>query len=142
MRQNLGELLITDWEKAPPYMKDHAAYLRNYLHELSDDAFDSSDGDCMDGELQNTRVKAPSLSVFVEIAKNLVSVARGKVEVSGLLLSFSLVQHFFEELLARFLDRRLVCYIDLIVHQTPSLRIIEVGAGQGAMAKLILSALE
>lgn len=142
MRQNLGQLLTTDWAKAPPYMKDHVTCLQNCLHELADNAFDISDGKVLNEELEILRVKAPSLSVFVEVAKHLVPVARGETEVSELLLSSSLVQNFYEDLFTRFLDRRLVSYIDLIAHQTPALRIIEVGAGQGAMTKLILSVFE
>lgn len=142
MQQNLGQLLAVDWDKAPSYMKAYVTYMNNRLHELADETSNVSGGEALNAELESLSVDRPSMGVFVEVAKNLLAIARGEIEASELLLSSSLMQDFYEDLLARFLDRRLVSFLSLVAHQTQALRIIEIGAGQGAMTKLILSVFE
>lgn len=139
MRQNLGQLLPDNLAKAAPHIKGYVTFMKTQLQALAEGASDASDSEILQAELDKLRVSRPSASVFVEVAKHLLPIVRGEVEVSELLLSSSLVQDFYEDLLGHFFDRRLLSYVDLVAHQTPALRIIEVGAGQGAMTKLILS---
>lgn len=142
IRRNVRQMATADAADAPTYMQAYVTCLTNWPHEPAEEEVDIRNTNLLHKELEALGAKEPSLRVFIEVAKHLMPITRGETDVSELLLSSSLVHSFYEDLFSRFLNRGLVSYLKLVAHQTPALRIIEVGAGEGAMTKLMLSIFE
>lgn len=142
LRKKLGQLLQCDWEKTAPHMKDYVSLLQTHLHELDEAATDATENGDLEAELEALSATSPAGSLFVGVARNLIPIVRGEVEATDFLFSSSLAYEFYEDLLERFHDSRLMSFLSLIAHRGPALRIIEVSSGQGAMTNLVLSILE
>lgn len=142
MRENLRQLVQCDWRKTPLHMKDYVLFMQTHSRDLGEIPSNVINIGDLEAELETLSTGSRSTKLFVEVAKNLVPIVRGDVAASDFLLSSTLVQDYYEELLGRFHDPRLISFLDLAAHQNPSLKIIEVGAGQGAMTNLVLSVLD
>lgn len=141
-RHKLGQILEAECEKTPPHIKTHIAFLESRLQHMSDKTAEAIDAETLTGGWVDLDTSKPFAKMLLEVDKNLLSGVLGKLDMSELLSSTSLMQDFYEDLLGRLLDHRLTSYLELIAHQTPALRILEVGAGLGAMTNLVLSILE
>ncbi|RYP67344.1 hypothetical protein DL771_007288 [Monosporascus sp. 5C6A] len=141
-RHNLGQLLETEWSKAPPHMEKYVSFMKSSLQKMQDEPSGVISEEALNGKLEELSAGRPSWRMFIEIAQNLLSIVCGDTDASELLLATSLAQDFYEDLFGRFLNHRLISYFQLAAHQTPALRILEVGAGSGAMTNLALSILE
>ncbi|KAI0112236.1 polyketide synthase PksD [Nemania sp. FL0031] len=140
-RYQLSPILETDWEKAPPHMKWYVSFLQSHLEHVPEDPLETSERTLND-KLEELVAGRSSCEIFSEICKNLLSIVRGDIDASQLLLSTSLAQNYCEDLLSSFDDHRLQSYLELAIHQNPGLRILEIGGGSGALTNLILPILE
>ncbi|KAI0459321.1 polyketide synthase PksD [Xylaria acuta] len=137
-RHHLSQILETDWAKAPPHMEKYVSFLRTHLEDVQEDPFFETSEKALNDKLEELAASKPSWEIFSEVSKNLLSIVRGDIAASELLLSTSLAQNYCEGLLSRFDDDRLRSYLELAVHQNPGLMILEIGGGSGAMTNLVL----
>ncbi|KAK8037713.1 hypothetical protein PG991_001059 [Apiospora marii] len=139
LHQNMTQMLQTDWTKAPQQMEEYISLMRGELQK-------TQDTDCeymneMDAftQIEALGVKRPAWKIFVEVVQNLLSFIRGDHNAIELLTSSDLARSFYEDLLGRFRNQALMTYFHLAVHQAPPLRVLEIGAGSGAVTQLTLS---
>ncbi|KAI0848452.1 polyketide synthase PksD [Daldinia vernicosa] len=131
----LAQLQNTDWTKTPPHMKKYVSWLEKETQGLADDKFDDIDVATDFEDLQKTR---PSWSMFIEIAENLVPIVKGEVDSRELLFSTTLAEGFFDEVRHK---PEFASFMELLAHQTPDQKILEIGSSAGAMTSCILSML-
>lgn len=142
LRKKLGQLLRSDWRQTARHMESYVSLIRTQLGEPNGDVFDANDNGLLEAGFETLSATTPATSLFVEVSKKLVPIVRGEIDPADLLFSSTLAQEFYEDMLGRFHDSRLMSFMDLLVHRGPALRIVEVGAGQGAMTNVILSIVE
>ena len=79
---------------------------------------------------------------FLKVGRNLLSMLTGKLNPLEFLFQDDLVSEFYAEVNKQVISYRpLLRYLDLLVHQNPSMRILEIGAGTGASTDHVLAAL-
>ncbi|KAJ2994317.1 hypothetical protein NUW58_g1586 [Xylaria curta] len=142
VQRHLSQMLGTDWSKAPPHMKNYVSLLRDHLKHIEEGSLEVTRREALDGKLADLNSRQPSWGIFIEVARNLLSIVRGEISASHLLLSTSLLQNYYENLFTSFANGRLKPYLELVVHQTPGQKILEIGGGSGAMTKIVLSILQ
>ncbi|KAG8157435.1 hypothetical protein KVR01_012819 [Diaporthe batatas] len=88
-------------------------------------------------------LKRPSWRIFSEISQYLADIIDGTCDSNAQLPSLPAIQDFHQSLLARVCDARLARFLDLLVHQSPGLKILEIGSGGDlrAINGFLLSAL-
>ncbi|KAL3473806.1 hypothetical protein BJX99DRAFT_272015 [Aspergillus californicus] len=78
----------------------------------------------------------------VSVARNLPLLLNGELDPLAWLFEYAkLKDYYIEQVNDSHGVRRLASYLDLLGHQNPQLRIIEIGAGTGSMTKIILQSL-
>ncbi|KAI0405087.1 hypothetical protein F4802DRAFT_197528 [Xylaria palmicola] len=70
----------------------------------------------LNGKLEALYSNRPSLEVFIDVAKNLLSIVRGEIAPSHLLSIKSLMQKYYEDMVTELSDDRLKLYLELAVH--------------------------
>lgn len=79
---------------------------------------------------------------FLKVGRNLLPILKGKLDPLEFLFRDDLVSEFYKEVNKQVISYKpLFQYLDLLVHQNPRMRILEVGAGTGASTDHILAAL-
>ncbi|KAJ2984539.1 hypothetical protein NUW58_g6007 [Xylaria curta] len=136
-RRNIDRLRSTDWEKAPAHMKKYISWLERQLREKPDsDVCEECD---IISRLQDTSTRRPSWKMFTEVAQNLLSIVRGEPHKLELSLSSALFQDCLDDAVAAVCNRDFEAYLELLAHQKPTQRILEVGARRGVLTSYALS---
>lgn len=91
--------------------------------------------------LENCEKQDPTWALCVQVAKDLPNILRGKSDTLELLFASDGPEKFYAQVFNDICDERISAFIDLISHEKPDLRILEVGAGTGSMTSHILEAL-
>ncbi|KAI0594688.1 polyketide synthase PksD [Biscogniauxia sp. FL1348] len=134
----LPQLQETDWSKPPSYMRKYVSWLEQETHGMVDHEVGGKD---LAADLEGLRKIRPSWSMFIEVAENLTPIVRGEVDIEQLPLYPTLAEGFFDEVTQALHKQEFVSFMELLVHQTPDQKILEVGAGTGTMTSRILSTL-
>lgn len=79
--------------------------------------------------------------LFIEVAKSLPAILNGAVDPLKILFETELGKNFYEEVYGMHQGLQISKYLDLLAHQTPGLRILEVGAGTGSGTRHFLDIL-
>ncbi|KAL3473816.1 hypothetical protein BJX99DRAFT_260932 [Aspergillus californicus] len=129
-------------EQAPPHIERYALLLEQ---RYGDDK-SMVDGDATDEEidtyLEECEAVEPGFQMFPLVARALPSLLRGDTDPLELLFSSNAAEKFYDYLSRPFRpDHGLFSFIDLAAHERPSLRIIEIGAGTGAMTRPVIASL-
>ncbi|KAK8102255.1 hypothetical protein PG984_015401 [Apiospora sp. TS-2023a] len=138
LRQNTAQMLQTDWTKAPRHMKEYVSLMQGELQKTQDGASENTTDTDVVAKIEVLGVKRPAWKIFGEVTQNLPSFVRGDVSATDLLTTSDLARGFYEDLLGRFHNQTLMTYFRLAVHQAPPLRVLEIGAGSGAVTQLTL----
>ncbi|KAF7535686.1 hypothetical protein G7054_g5162 [Neopestalotiopsis clavispora] len=139
---NMDQLLSTDWSKAPAYMERYVSLIVNRVRQLQDQGINIVSWEASLGILSELVDNQSSWKMFLEIAKNYASIVRGEIDATELIVSSGLMHAFYDGLTGAFFNSGLRSFLQLAVHQSPGLRILEIGAGSGFMTNLVLSILE
>lgn len=140
LRHNVGRLLQTDWSAVPSHMRNYVFWMKNQV-KGSVDGPDEINLQDLDGIFAELKARRPSWRMFLDIAQNLESIVRGQIDVLEFLYSGSLVQNLYDDFIGRAHRPELVSYLELLAHQYPGHKILEVGAGTGALTNIVLSIL-
>ncbi|KAK8007839.1 hypothetical protein PG989_001829 [Apiospora arundinis] len=142
LRQKTGQMLQTDWTKAPRHMEEYVSLMQGELQKMQDEASDNMTETDLVTKIEALGVKRPAWKIFIQVVQDFLSFIRGDVSATELLTSSDLSRSFYEDLLGRFHNQTLMTYFHLAVHQAPPLRVLEIGAGSGAVTQLALSIFE
>ncbi|KAI9646805.1 hypothetical protein NHQ30_004804 [Ciborinia camelliae] len=77
--------------------------------------------------------------MFIEVAQNLLSIVRGEPHELELSLSSAMFQDCLDDTVAAVCNQDLEAYLELLDHQKPTQRILEVGARRGVLTSYALS---
>ncbi|KAI9692404.1 MAG: Type I Iterative PKS [Bathelium mastoideum] len=81
-------------------------------------------------------------SFFLTIGRNLLPILKGEIDPLALFFQNDLAARFYQVVSEQIIDYGpLYRYLDLLVHKNPSLKVLEVGSGTGALTNYILDAL-
>ncbi|XXG98864.1 hypothetical protein Hte_005194 [Hypoxylon texense] len=125
--------------QTPTHIKQFVSWIDRQLEkrqtkvEISDQRLDE--------EMEALRMIKPSWRIFLDVAQALPSIVRGETDALELLFSTPLAQDLYDEFFHRTCNHKLFSYLELAAHQTPTQKILEVGAGTGGMTNRILSML-
>ncbi|RYP49220.1 hypothetical protein DL768_005037 [Monosporascus sp. mg162] len=122
----------------PGHIRQFAAVLK-HRYGREDDA--SSHWEDIHDLLEELELEYPEYRLFTALGRNLESVLHGKVDTLELLFASS-TDVFYASVIDDSCDHRFQAFLDLASHENPSLRILEVGAGTGAMSRNVLTTLQ
>ncbi|RYP64365.1 hypothetical protein DL771_008810 [Monosporascus sp. 5C6A] len=122
----------------PGNIRQFAAVLK-YRYGEEDDA--SSHWGDIHALLEELDFEYPEYRMFTVLGRNLESVLHGKMDTLELLFG-SGTDMFYASVINDLCDHRFQAFLDLASHENPGLRIIEVGAGTGAMSRNVLTTLQ
>ncbi|RYP51218.1 hypothetical protein DL768_003424 [Monosporascus sp. mg162] len=142
IQRNLGRLLKTDWPKAPPHMRKYVAWMERQLTKTPGRTAEEVSDEELREELKGLREERPSWRVFIEIAEDLCSIVSGDTDALELLFSTPLIKDLYDEFFGAMYNHKIISYLQLAAHQRPNQKILEVGAGTGALTSHIFSTLE
>lgn len=139
LERQLSRLQQTNEFQTPTHIKQFVSWIDRQLEkrqtkvEISDQRLGE--------EMEALRMIKPSWRIFLDVAQALPSIVRGETDALELLFSTPLAQDLYDEFFHRTCNHKLFSYLELAAHQTPTQKILEVGAGTGGMTNRILSML-
>ena len=146
-------LASIDFEEIPPYLQQYIEWMTTELDRFRQGLLPSFSEDSpkwkklmADCKFRDEMCAHLDLTIqgrfFLKVGRNLLSMLTGKLNPLEFLFQGDLVSEFYAEVNKQVISYRpLFRYLDLLVHQNPSMRILEIGAGTGASTDHILAAL-
>ncbi|RCI10159.1 hypothetical protein L249_8593 [Ophiocordyceps polyrhachis-furcata BCC 54312] len=124
----------------PPYLRKYAASLRQQYGGGGDR---TGDGDeAFEALLRRCEEAVPEWALLPAVARGLPSILRGEIDPLELLFSTDHARRFYTHLYERHArDSRFSTFLELLSHEKPDMRIVEVGAGTGGMTRLVTGTL-
>ncbi|KAI1113668.1 hypothetical protein F5Y14DRAFT_441759 [Nemania sp. NC0429] len=96
----------------------------------------------LEAQLQEVEGLYPPWKIFPAIARNLRSILVGETDPLPIAFETGLAESFYTDIFQTSCDDNFRTLLDLLSHENPTLRILEVGAGTGGITSHILSTLE
>ncbi|KAH8890390.1 hypothetical protein GQ53DRAFT_721621 [Thozetella sp. PMI_491] len=137
------ELTDADLHRLKPSMQSYVRWMRHHLENFSTPKKEeeSTDED-LQRLLEEVKVLYPPWEIFPAIAQSLKPVLLG--EIDPLPIAFDergLAEKFYADIFSTACRNSFREFIDLLSHENPTMRVLEVGAGTGGMTRHILSSL-
>lgn len=127
-------------------LRHHLDWLEHYIASLSPaerDAASALTDTEFESELDSFAAAFPSWTLYPHVARSLPGIVAGEVDPLQVIFDSDHAKTFYASLFHTVCgDGRLDKFMELAAHETPSLRILEVGAGTGGMTVHILNALK
>jgi NADPH:quinone reductase-like Zn-dependent oxidoreductase/SAM-dependent methyltransferase len=143
IRQALREITQEDVDRAPDYLKKFAAYLE---HQYSVEMFPEDPdlrGSALEALMTECASENPKWHLFPRAARALPSILRGETNALEVLFNDHGAEDYYSQIFGFFSeDKRIRRFLDLLTHEKPGLKVLEIGSGTGSMTRLILSAIE
>lgn len=142
-RKALRAVPLSGRQGASTHLQKYAALLeQHYATEEGQGDEDDLTVEELDRRLEECEAAEPDFQLFPLVARALPSLLRGGTDPLELLFNSGAAEKFYNYLSRTIsLDRRLYELIGLAAHEQPALRIIEVGAGTGAMTRAFMASL-
>ncbi|KAI0006642.1 hypothetical protein F4779DRAFT_629681 [Xylariaceae sp. FL0662B] len=139
-RNALKQVSPEEITASPGHVRKYAYLLRHIVDNREVD--EKVAGPALEWLLQECEAELPECRILPIVARALPSVLRGKTDPLDLLFSTGAAESFYDLLFRHHgHDGRLKAFVDLLTHENPNLRILEVGTGTGGMTRLMLNAL-
>lgn len=139
-------LLDEDLVRVPESLKKYVKWMQHHVTNIAHPPakLHQAQKVSIEAQLQLVEQMYPAWNIFPAIARNLKPILLG--ETDPLPLAFDpatgLAEAFYSNIFRTSCDDNFKNLIDLLSHETPTLRILEVGAGTGSITNHILSALK
>ncbi|KAK4506626.1 hypothetical protein PRZ48_000358 [Zasmidium cellare] len=146
----LDQISEADVEKMPEH---HKKYMQWARHSFSQETLDSLGASNPDNEglfgseqqrldfLERVGETGADSRLTVEVAQKLLSILRSETDALELLFSGTLAADAYASSAFTLPVKRTLPFIDLLAHKNPSLSVLEIGAGTGAVTKHVLEVL-
>ena len=139
-RKALREVAPAERQRAPAHMQRYAALLEQRYGEGEGEG--DLTGEELDHRLAECEAAEPGFHMFSLVGRALPSLLRGETDALDLFFNSNAAEKFYGYLSRTYVrDRRLFEFIGLAAHERPALRIVEVGAGTGAMTRPVMASL-
>lgn len=136
-QQGIDRLRGAGLETLPVHTKKYISWLEGQLGEKLGE--DVSEGHNLTSKLQDLETKRPSWRFFTEVAQNFSSIASGESHQIDLSPSSPAYQEYLDDAVATICNPDFEAYLELLAHQKPAQRILEIGARRGALTDYVLS---
>ncbi|PFH62219.1 hypothetical protein XA68_14498 [Ophiocordyceps unilateralis] len=140
VRRAMSCVSDADVERGPPYLVKYKASLQQ---QYGSGSGHGDDGDeAFESLLDRCEEAVPEWALLPAVARALPSILRGETDPLELLFSTDHARRFYTHLYDRHaLDSRFRTFLELLSHEKPAMRVVEVGAGTGGMTRLVLGTL-
>lgn len=142
LAHNAHSLVPEEWSKAPPHMEKYVSWIKRQVHKAPSQLTIEVSEEQLNDKLEDLKRRRPSWGLFIDVARNLRPIVRGEIDALEFLFSGSRARDVYFEFYNRVFDQRLISFLELSAHQTPTQKILEVGAGTGSLTSRILPALK
>ncbi|KAI0465689.1 hypothetical protein F4859DRAFT_527822 [Xylaria cf. heliscus] len=145
LRKTMSELTEEDRSNTPPHLLRYLAWMdhvvKQQLQNTPEEGIISKiiDDTEMEELIQEVEVLFPPWKMFPAIARNLKPILCGQVDPLELVFSTGLAESVYAEVFDGICDLRLQRFLDLLSHENPNLRVLEVGAGTGRVTGHIIT---
>ncbi|KAI1084518.1 acyl transferase domain-containing protein [Whalleya microplaca] len=141
--QTTLEQMSDDCQMVPDRLKRYIAWMNHYSERDSMvQRSNESSSNELELLLQELEGQCPSWKIFPVIARNLKSILYGKIDPLRLAFDAELAETFYADVFDIMCDHKFQTLLELITHENPTLRILEVDAGTGGWTRRILSILQ
>lgn len=137
MRKTYHQLSIEDRFLVPDSLQRYVLWMEHYVATVP--ATDEIDDESLQALLQEVEDLYPPLILFPIIARNLKSILHGKTDPLQLGFDTGLAESVYDDTFGAACDDRFQRLLELICHETPGIRVLEIGAGTGGFTSRILS---
>ncbi|KAF2971310.1 hypothetical protein GQX73_g2264 [Xylaria multiplex] len=144
IRRTLNQISSADLQKTPDYLKRHFQWMQGYANfDLTQQARDVQiDDEELEMQLRQIEIRRPAWGLFPAISQRLAAFLLGESDPLQVLFEKGRVEKVYSDNLDHMCDHRFQKLVKHLTHENPNLRILEVGAGTGAMTARTLFALE
>ncbi|PHH70644.1 hypothetical protein CDD80_5875 [Ophiocordyceps camponoti-rufipedis] len=127
-------------QRGPAYLAKYKASLQQ---QYGSGSSDGNDGDeAFDALLNSCEEAVPEWALLPAVARALPSILRGETDPLELLFSTDHARRFYNHMYDRHAwDHRLRIFMELLSHEKPGMRVVEIGAGTGGMTRVLTEAL-
>ncbi|RYP40552.1 hypothetical protein DL768_010620 [Monosporascus sp. mg162] len=146
----LGKVICSTYEQlsngklgmVPASLQKYVSWMEHYIEHTSTRFIDDQDNNSLEPLLQELEEMYPPFKIFPVIARHLMSILCGETDPLQLVFDTGVAETLYADVFDAISDSRFRELIQLVVHEKPNLRILEVGAGTGEWTKRVLSALQ
>lgn len=137
-QRSINSLQAGEWERTPAHVKKYISWTKRQLQGKPSMRKILKGGD-LTSKLQDLDTKWPAWKMFTEAAQSFPSLVRGESKKIKLSLSSDLFQDYLDDTVAAVCNQDLEAYLELLAHQKPTQRVLEIGARRGVLTNYVLS---
>ncbi|PHH78275.1 hypothetical protein CDD80_7148 [Ophiocordyceps camponoti-rufipedis] len=138
LSSTLKQLSDLDRSRVTGHLGRYLAWMEHHVDRDVDDADDRS----LEELLQHVERLNPTWTLFTSLSRRLKSILVGESDALEMIYGTGMAEELYLDYFAPICDDRLFKFLDLLTHEKPGLRILEVGAGTGGMTSFILQFLQ
>ncbi|XXH03794.1 hypothetical protein Hte_010200 [Hypoxylon texense] len=143
LRKTYRELSWRNMDRVPKHLRKYVEWMEQYIElDLAIEANEEPSDEEVEAELQALEGIIPSWELILVVARNLKAILSGEIDIFQLTFDTGLAKKFYDWVFGNPDDSQFRYLLELISHENPSIRILEVGAGTGAWSDLLLSTLQ
>lgn len=128
-------------ERVPSHLTKHIKWMDHYVASKPADLDEDLDETSLEKMLVKLEIVYPSWNIFPAMARDLKPILLGDKDPLQIAFGTGLAEKFYADVFDNVCDSKFERLLDLVSHENPTLRVLEVGAGTGGMTRHILSAL-
>ncbi|CAI6290866.1 unnamed protein product [Periconia digitata] len=137
-QRSIGSVKPDALDRAPAHIKKYISWVERQLQAKPSGKVPS--GRDLTTKLQKLGAKHPSWKVFTEAAQSFPSLLQGESKKKlKLSLASDIYQDYLDESVTAVCNQELESYLELLAHQKPTQKVLEIGAGRGALTSYALS---
>lgn len=142
IRRTMREMSEADRLQTPDHLSKYMQWMEHHLaHEMNG----SLEEELSHREVEMMLTKAENIysswSIFPVIARNLKAILMGEADPLDISFETGLAERFYTNVFSNICDANFQKVLELLSHENPTMRILEVGGGTGGMTGHILSTL-
>lgn len=143
-RKALREVTFAELDPSRSYLRKLVACLEQQTAEKTAEGKSEGFSDlALESLLRECETDDPDWCLFTTVARALPSILRGETDTLETLFATNAAEKFYDRLFNDHMrDGRIQTFLELASHEKPDLKILEVGAGTGALTYHVLSVLQ
>ncbi|KAI1357546.1 hypothetical protein F5Y08DRAFT_352231 [Xylaria arbuscula] len=138
MKNTYNDLSADDRRNIPSSLGKYVAWMEHYLRNQAASKHCASTEE-LEELFREVEAMMPSWAYGLAVARNLKPILTGQIDPLRIAFDDGLAERIYANFFQTVADRRFRRLIDLMSHENPCLRILEVGAGTGSWTQSILT---
>jgi NADPH:quinone reductase-like Zn-dependent oxidoreductase/SAM-dependent methyltransferase len=129
-------------QRVPAFLEKYIVWMKDHVEKLNHAQVNGVGENSLETLFEELDHTYPSWSIFTGVARNLKGILTGQVNPLHVAFDTDLAKIFYSDIYDTICDERYSNLLELIIHGSHNLRIIEVGAGSGGWTKKTLAAIQ